>query len=141
MRRPYRVPGDRATTESGCIAAHHTSSSVGAALTSVPFLLALTPSVQTNGASDRSVHLKITCSPKGCIDGIQLEVFQVGRVYDIGVSLACVLLAEGWAEPATNDHSAIGPSVIFLPHLSKSFPPLRAEAASDTSRRRRKPHA
>ena len=33
------------------------------------------------------------------IDGIQLEHFEPGKSYDVGVTVGTLLLAEGWAEP------------------------------------------
>ena len=33
------------------------------------------------------------------IDGVQLDRFEPGLQYEVGTSLACLLLAEGWAEP------------------------------------------
>jgi hypothetical protein len=37
------------------------------------------------------------------LDGIDLSQFHVGREYDLGSTLASVLLAEGWAEPIPLD--------------------------------------
>ena len=37
------------------------------------------------------------------VDGVDLTQFHVGREYDLGMSLASVLLAEGWAEPIPLD--------------------------------------
>jgi len=39
----------------------------------------------------------------GSIDGIRLDDFVVGSVYDVGTSLGSYLLAEGVAEPADVD--------------------------------------
>lgn len=44
------------------------------------------------------MRLRIIRQPTGTIDGIALHHFQVGAVYDLGVHVSCVLLAEGWAE-------------------------------------------
>jgi hypothetical protein len=33
------------------------------------------------------------------IDGIQFDVFRVGREYEVGNSIGAVMLAEGWAVP------------------------------------------
>jgi hypothetical protein len=35
------------------------------------------------------------------IDGLRLDTFQPGFYYEVGPTLAALLLAEGWAEPAT----------------------------------------
>ena len=45
------------------------------------------------------VLLRITQRLHGSIDGMQLERFQQGLVYDVGRILAEVLLAEQWAIP------------------------------------------
>jgi CheY-like chemotaxis protein len=45
------------------------------------------------------MRLRICRQPTGTIDGIALEHFRPGLVYDIGTQLASVFLAEGWAEP------------------------------------------
>jgi CheY-like chemotaxis protein len=45
------------------------------------------------------VRLRICRQPPGTIDGIRLDQFRPGLVYNIGSQLACVFLAEGWAEP------------------------------------------
>jgi hypothetical protein len=34
-----------------------------------------------------------------CIDGIRLDRFEPGQEYEVGISLAALFLAEGWAEP------------------------------------------
>jgi len=40
------------------------------------------------------------------IDGLRLDSFEVGGVYDVGNLTAAVLLAEGWAEPVSADEPA-----------------------------------
>jgi len=45
------------------------------------------------------VRLRICRQPAGTIDGIRLDQFRPGLVYDIGTQLANVFLSEGWAEP------------------------------------------
>jgi CheY-like chemotaxis protein len=45
------------------------------------------------------VRLRICRQPTGVIDGIPLEKFRAGIVYDVATQLANVFLAEGWAEP------------------------------------------
>ena len=44
------------------------------------------------------MRLRILTRPTGVIDGISLDQFCVGRVYEVGTQIACVFLAEGWAE-------------------------------------------
>jgi CheY-like chemotaxis protein len=47
--------------------------------------------------------LKILIPPTGTVDGISLEQFHVGEVYDLGTEIGCVLLAEQWAELVSAD--------------------------------------
>lgn len=46
------------------------------------------------------MRLRIIRKPVGCIDGVALDQFHVGDVYELGTQVACVFLAEGWAEVA-----------------------------------------
>lgn len=48
------------------------------------------------------MRVRITKRLKGSIDGIQLSRLIEGRVYDVQTSLACYLLLEQMAEPASN---------------------------------------
>jgi hypothetical protein len=43
------------------------------------------------------------------IDGIRLDRFEVGYQYEVGNSLAALMLAEGWAEPVQLDEPALIP--------------------------------
>jgi hypothetical protein len=45
------------------------------------------------------------------IDGLRLDAFEVGRVYEVGSLTAALLLAEGWAEPVTTE----GPTGVSAP--------------------------
>jgi CheY-like chemotaxis protein len=45
--------------------------------------------------------LRITKRPSGTFDGIALDHYQVGGIYEVGPQICGVLLLEGWAEPAT----------------------------------------
>jgi len=49
------------------------------------------------------MRLRICRQPTGTVDGIPLDHFREGLVYDIGTQLAAVFLAEGWGEPLTDD--------------------------------------
>jgi CheY-like chemotaxis protein len=46
------------------------------------------------------MRLRMTRKPVGRIDGVALDQFHVGEVYELGTQVACVFLAEGWAEVA-----------------------------------------
>ena len=52
------------------------------------------------------VRLRITRALGGSIDGIHLDRFRRGRVYEVRTLLACYLLAEGAAEPVNDDTPA-----------------------------------
>ena len=52
------------------------------------------------------VRLRITRALGGSIDGIHLDRFRRGRVYEVRTLLACYLLAEGAAEPVSDDTPA-----------------------------------
>ena len=46
------------------------------------------------------MRVKLIKRPTGTVDDIPLDKFQVGGVYELGTEIACVFLAEGWAEIA-----------------------------------------
>jgi CheY-like chemotaxis protein len=48
------------------------------------------------------MRLRICGQPTGTIDGIPLDHFHPGLVYDISTQLAAVFLAEGWGEPCSD---------------------------------------
>ena len=52
------------------------------------------------------MRLRISHQLSGSIDGIELDGFIVGLVYDVGMHLACYLLAEQYAEPVDDEASA-----------------------------------
>jgi CheY-like chemotaxis protein len=56
------------------------------------------------------VRVRITRELRGSVDGIDLSKFLEGLTYEIGTTLGNYLLAEGWAEPASeHDAAAILP--------------------------------
>jgi hypothetical protein len=54
------------------------------------------------------VRLRITRALSGSIDGIQLDHFIVGELYEIGTAVGSYLLAIGAAEPTSEE----GPTLI-----------------------------
>jgi hypothetical protein len=64
------------------------------------------------------MRVRITKTLAGSIDGIQLARLSKGQVYDIATSLACYLLSEGMAEPASSDE----PTAV-LPVEKRMFDP------------------
>jgi hypothetical protein len=55
------------------------------------------------------VRLRITRQPTGSVDGIRLDDFILGFVYDMGTTLGSYLLAQGLAEPADDDATGLVP--------------------------------
>jgi len=55
------------------------------------------------------VRLRICRQPWGTIDGVRLDQFRPGLVYDIGSQLAGVFLAEGWAVPIAGHDASVRP--------------------------------
>ena len=53
------------------------------------------------------MRLKILVRPTGAIDGISLDQFRVGEVYELGTYVGCVFLVERWAELVTADGVAV----------------------------------
>jgi hypothetical protein len=73
------------------------------------------------------MRIKVIQQPTvACIDGVHLDQFRPGNEYQLGNLLACVFLAEGWAEPI--DHPENGshaePEVPAIPrNLTREFFP------------------
>ena len=72
------------------------------------------------------MRLRITRTLDGSIDGIQLDRFRRGRVYEVRTLLACYLLAEGAAEPVSDDAP-----VEILPPENQLFAPVVDPPAQD----------
>jgi CheY-like chemotaxis protein len=51
------------------------------------------------------MRLRICRRLQGFIDGVAIDHFQIGLIYEIDTRVASVLLAEGWAEPVGADGS------------------------------------
>jgi hypothetical protein len=50
------------------------------------------------------IRIRIVQAPSVTeVDGIALDLFEIGTEYDVGNSVAALLLAEGWAEPVALD--------------------------------------
>jgi len=78
----------------------------------------------------------------GSIDGIQLSRLSTGRVYDVNTSLACYLLSEEMAEPASEDApTAVLPiekKLFESPHTRAKGVFLPRSLAADRARKDRK---
>jgi hypothetical protein len=44
---------------------------------------------------------------KDCIDGVDVDHFQVGETYDVGNGVGALFLSENWAVPVDSDHPAM----------------------------------
>jgi len=53
------------------------------------------------------MRVKIVTAMHGKIDGIDLERFEVGRVYEVGTSLGNYLMAPGSAMPVLDERPAL----------------------------------
>ncbi len=86
----------------------------------------------------------------GDVDGIRLDVFEVGRQYDVGTMVAALFLAEAWAEPVADDEpplvipfSEVDPFVSRVirespPNLVRdTYPPYVDDVALAADRTRR----
>lgn len=72
------------------------------------------------------VRLRITQTLEGSIDGIHLDRFRQGHVYEVRTLLACYLLAVGAAEPVSDDTPAE-----VLPPEKQMFAPSADEPAQN----------
>jgi len=41
------------------------------------------------------------------VDGLRLDRFEPGYLYDVGTALGCLFLCEGWAEPVVTEEPAL----------------------------------
>jgi CheY-like chemotaxis protein len=53
------------------------------------------------------MRLRIVVHPRGVVDGVSLEHFHVGEIYDLAHQVASVFLVEGWAEIVWDDESPV----------------------------------
>jgi CheY-like chemotaxis protein len=58
------------------------------------------------------MRLRILAQPTGTIDGVALDQFRLGGIYELGTQVACVFLAERWAEAVGDDEP---PAVVRPP--------------------------
>src|SRR5712691_12613843 len=53
------------------------------------------------------MRLRILTRPTGTIDGVSLDHFHVGGVYELRSQVACDFMVEGWAEIVTDDDASV----------------------------------
>jgi len=101
------------------------------------------------------MRIRIVQTPRvPCIDGVRLDLFRQGFCYEVGTTLATLLLAERWAEPVADGKPALLTPLDELTadavkvrtppnlHHRETYPPsvelaLAADASSRTRGRRR----
>ena len=86
------------------------------------------------------MRVRITRPLSGSIDGIQLDRFIPGFVYDVGTAIGSYLLSEQWAEPVLDESPALVVPLhapMFHPRNIISLPPAKAEAEDRPPRRKR----
>jgi hypothetical protein len=95
------------------------------------------------------IRIRIVQTPSiQSIDGIRLDCFALGAVYEVGNTLGALFLAEGWADPLSLDSNT--PAVPFEDGESSRGPDQprnlirethpylqRADTVADFTRRRR----
>jgi len=83
------------------------------------------------------MRVRITRVLSGSIDGIQLDRFIPGVVYDVGTSIGSYLLSERWAEPISDESPALVVPLhapMFHPHDVTALP--KTEASDRPPRKR-----
>ena len=68
------------------------------------------------------MRLRVLTRPTGTIDGISLDRFRLGEVYELGAQVACVFLAEGWAELVAEDNNGHVPVRPSPPEIANIEP-------------------
>jgi len=98
------------------------------------------------------MRIKLIQKPSApCIDGIRLDLFEVGCQYEVGNLLGALMLSEQWAEPVASDEPAlIVPLRELVPDrgasdprnlIREAFPPyFEGPSAMALDRRRRSRH-
>jgi hypothetical protein len=66
------------------------------------------------------MRVRVTKSLDGSIDGIQLDRFVTGQIYEVGTSIANYLMAEGWAVPV--DGNPPPPELSIDPPIARLGP-------------------
>jgi hypothetical protein len=64
--------------------------------------------------------VRITKKLQGTVDGIQLDRFDAGRIYDVGVSLGSYLMAIGSTERVADERPALLTPIDDLPPASSA---------------------
>lgn len=80
------------------------------------------------------MRIRMTSARNGTIDGVNLDVFQVGHTYDVDQSIASYLIVTGAAEPAEGEPALVvrgGGSEVFVSMAPDLRPDMAADVLSD----------
>lgn len=69
------------------------------------------------------MRVRIIDSPKGSVEGSDVNLLRVGATYDLSLPLAGLLLLEGWAVPELRMKDRVG-SPVFSHFPSRLLDPL-----------------
>jgi len=87
------------------------------------------------------MRIKIVQKPgTPSVDGVRLDRFRVGQQYELGTTLASLLLAEGWAKPADEADDAPVQAAQRPANLIRELFPPHFELPALAANRRRRPH-
>ena len=53
------------------------------------------------------VYVRLTCKLANCLDGIDVTDVRVGEVMELSAGKAASLIAEGWAEPISEEDTEV----------------------------------
>jgi hypothetical protein len=96
----------------------------------LPFMAATLLFLAPSTAEPGSMRIRIRHRPPmASIDGLRLDRFEPGRVYDVGTTLGILMLAERWAEPVLDETPAL---LVPLDEADVPQQPQRQSSARDT---------
>src|SRR5467141_2558337 len=73
--------------------------------------------IATSEGKRSLMRIRVVQRPsRASVDGMRLDPFEPGYVYDVGTTLGMLFLAEGWAEPVVTEEPA------FVVPLSETKP-------------------
>src|SRR5438128_2190670 len=80
------------------------------------------------------MRIRILRTPRpSSIDGLRMDQFRPALCYDVGTTLAMLLLAEGWAEPVSSEAPALVIPLDDVPNLRMSVKQARQPEAAKAS--------
>jgi hypothetical protein len=80
------------------------------------------------------MRVRITRARQGEVDGVPLDVFEVGWIYDVPTSIATYLITTESAEPIDSDESAVVTplSELRISSLAEQMRSVAADKARDS---------